>query len=119
MKEDIWEEGYVDYKPFGKEFAMPEGWKKHFSNNGHLKLGPIRKFYDAENAEELIYKYAAAAAWDLYRIGANARTGNPEYKQLEKENVRGIYFGNLMIHGQDFIVRFMIIIRSALCPIIL
>ena len=92
MKEDIWEEGYVDYKPFGKEFAMPEGWKKHFSNNGHLKLGPIRKFYDAENAEELIYKYAAAAAWDLYRIGANARTGNPEYKQLEKRKRTGHLF---------------------------
>lgn len=92
MKEDIWEEGYVDMKPYGTEYAMPKGWEKHFSNNGHWKLGPIREFYDARTPQELIYKYAAAAAQDLYRIGANARTGNPEWAQMEKRSRTGHLF---------------------------
>lgn len=92
MKEDIWEEGYVDTKPYGTEYAMPKGWEKHFSNNGHLKLGPIREFYDARTPQELIYKYAAAAAQDLYRIGANARTGNPEWLQNQKRSRTGHLF---------------------------
>ena len=76
MKEDIWEEGYIDTKPYGTEYAMPKGWERHFSNNGHWKLGPVREFYDARTPQELIYKYAAAAAQDLYRIGAR-KDGKP------------------------------------------
>ncbi len=92
MKEDIWEEGYIDTKPYGTEYAMPKGWERHFSNNGHWKLGPVREFYDARTPQELIYKYAAAAAQDLYRIGANARTGNPEWAQTEKRKRTGHLF---------------------------
>lgn len=92
MKEDIWEEGYIDTKPYGTEYAMPKGWERHFSNNGHWKLGPVREFYDARTPQELIYKYAAAAAQDLYRIGANARTGNPEWAQAEKRKRTGHLF---------------------------
>jgi hypothetical protein len=92
MKEDIWEENYADTKPFGKEFAMPEGWKNHFSNNGHLKLGKIEQYYSATKPQELIYKYAMAAAKDLYEIGAHARTGNPVHRAAEQRQCTGHMF---------------------------
>lgn len=92
MKDEIWEENYVDIKPFGTEYAMPEGWKHQLSNNGHLKLGPISHYYSARNVYELIYKYTAAAARDLYDIGARARMGNPPLRSLEKRRCTGHMF---------------------------
>lgn len=92
MKEEVWDDNYVDMKPFGTDYAMPVGWKNHLGNNGHLKLGKISNYYSARNVYELIYKYAAAAAQDLIDIGAHARTGNPAHKSLEKRQCTGHMF---------------------------
>ena len=92
MKEDIWDDSYVDIKPFGVEHAMPKGWKEELGNNGQLKLGPIDEYYSAENPRELIYKYSMAASQDLYAIGARARTGNPPHKAAEKRQCTGHLF---------------------------
>ena len=92
MGDHLWEEGYVDTKPFGVEYAMPDGWRRELSNNGHLKLGPVNDYYSARTPQEMIYKYGMAAAQDLYEIGARARTGNPLWKASEKRQCTGHLF---------------------------
>ena len=96
MKEDIWEEGYTDTKPFGCIYPMPKGWKKHLANNsldmGHLKFGRIEEYYSATNVKELIYKHTDAAAREMYEMILRSRTGNPPEKSTQPRNCTGRMF---------------------------
>ena len=92
MGEHLWDDDFVDTKPFGVEYAMPAGWQEELSNNGHLKLGPVDEYYSARTPQEMIYKYAMAAAQDLYEIGAHARTGNPPWRASERRQCTGHLF---------------------------
>jgi hypothetical protein len=96
MKEDIWDESFVDIKPFGCDFPMPSGWMKHLSNNsldmGHLKFGPIEEYYSARNVDELIYKHTAAAAQEMHKIVLRSRTGNPPGRSDDARQCTGHMF---------------------------
>jgi hypothetical protein len=76
MRDEIWDESYIDQKTYGTKYPMPEGWKKRLGNNGYWMLGKTDHFYSARNPYELIYKFAMAAAQDIYEILAKSRTGN-------------------------------------------
>ena len=89
MKEGIWEDGYVDTKPFGCAFPMPEGWRKRLGNHGERKFGPIGDYYSATNAKELVYKYTAAAGQDIYDMLTRSRKGNPVHKSHEERTCTG------------------------------
>lgn len=89
MKDEIWEEGYVDYRPFGTEFPMPSGWAKRLGNFGQKKLGPIDNYYSARNPYELIYKFTAAAGQDIYDMISRCRHGNPAWKSWEERACNG------------------------------
>ncbi|MDR3248450.1 MAG: hypothetical protein LBT39_06660 [Treponema sp.] len=96
MKEDIWEDGFVDIRPFGCEYPMPSGWQKHLSNMsrdmGHLKFGPIEEYYSARNVDELIYKHTAAAANEMHKIVLRSRTGNPPGRSDDMRQCTGHMF---------------------------
>jgi hypothetical protein len=87
--DDIWEDDYVDIKPFGCLKAMPKSWQRLVGNNGEEKFGPIWDYYAATNVKELVYKYTAAAGQDLYQMFARSRRGNPAYKSYEGQFCRG------------------------------
>ncbi len=89
MKDEIWEDGFVDYRPFGTRFPMPSGWAKRLGNFGEKKLGPIDRYYSAKNPYELIYKFTAAAGQDLYDMAARCRHGNPPWKSYEERACNG------------------------------
>ncbi len=89
IKDDIWEDGYIDYRPFGTEYPMPSGWAKRLGNFGQKKLGPIDNYYSAKNPYELIYKFTAAAGQDLYEMAARCRHGNPAWKSWEERACNG------------------------------
>jgi len=87
--EEIWEEGYVDTKPVGCEFPMPPGWRKRLGNHGQRKLGPIGDYYSASNAQELVYKFTAAAGQDISEMIARSRRGNPVHRSHEEQQCNG------------------------------
>lgn len=89
LGDDIWEDGYVDTKPFGCLKAMPAAWQRLVGNNGEEKFGPIWDYYAATNVRELIYKYTAAAGQDLYQMYARSRRGSPAHKSHEGQFCRG------------------------------
>jgi hypothetical protein len=89
LGDDIWEEGYIDYKPFGCVHPVPKSWKKLLKNNGEEKFGPIWDYYAAKSPRDLIYKFTAAAGQDIYQMYARSRRGNPAYKSYETPACRG------------------------------
>lgn len=84
----IWEDKYVDTKPFDCFKAMPKSWQCLVGNNGEEKFGPIWDYYAASNAKDLVYKYTAAAAQDIYQMYARSRRGNPAHKSHESQFCR-------------------------------
>jgi beta-galactosidase/beta-glucuronidase len=103
----IWEEGYIDYKPFGRVKPMPEGWKKLLTTSGEEKFGPIWDYYAATNVHELIYKYTAAAGQDIYQIYARSRRGNPAHKNYEGQFCRGQVFWKITDPWPNFYCAFI------------
>jgi hypothetical protein len=61
-KEDIWPSDYSPVYTHGKMLPFPEPWKKYMSTEGWKKTGPVELFYDADNAEQLIYRIGMAEA---------------------------------------------------------
>ena len=91
----IWEDGYVDIKPFGCVKAMPSTWRDLLGNFGEEKIGPIEDFYAATNPQELVYKYTAAACQDLYQMFARSRRGNPAYCAADNNTCQGFMIWKL------------------------
>ncbi len=89
MKDEAWDEGYVDIKPFGCQFPMPSGWRKRLGNHGERKLGPIGDYYSATDLRELVYKFTAAAGQDIYEMIARSRRGKPVHKSHEESQCTG------------------------------
>ena len=89
LGDEMWEEGYVDTKPFGRIKPMPDCWARLLGNNGEEKLGPVEDYYSATNAREMVYKFTAAAGQDLYNMYARARRGKPAYRASENNICQG------------------------------
>jgi len=61
-KEDIWPSNYSPVYAHGNKLPFPEPWKKYMSTEAWKKTGPVELFYDATNAEQLIYRIGMAEA---------------------------------------------------------
>ena len=59
--------------------VWPETWSQHNTNQGHLKVGAIEQFYDADHAEELIYNLGAAHSLYIKKDVERFRQGRPDY----------------------------------------
>jgi hypothetical protein len=74
---EIWPEGFSDLAVYGRRTCFPPALERRTNNYSREKLGPIERFYDAVDAESLIYKYAAAAGYSYYYNIVKLRRGKP------------------------------------------
>ncbi|HEY5466910.1 MAG TPA: glycoside hydrolase family 2 protein [Clostridia bacterium] len=86
---DLWPKGYTDITSFGVVKPMPATWVRRTMNFSERKFGPIEQFYDATDAESLIYKFAAAAGLSYYQTITNCRQGKPFYESAGARNCNG------------------------------
>jgi hypothetical protein len=79
VKGDLWPKGYDGKFRHEDEFPFPENWaaRTHHAAKGHIKTGPYWEFYDADNPEQLIYRFAQGYAKDLRRELEHVRMGSP------------------------------------------
>lgn len=78
-EKNIWPEGYADIASYGRENPFPPALRRRTNNFAETKLGPVERFYDATDAESLLYKYAAAAGYGYYDNITRLRRGKPAH----------------------------------------
>lgn len=80
VKGDIFPKGYTSLVKNDTELIMPRNWIERSSvgSLGQRKSGPYWEFYDADNAEDMVYKFAGAAGQELRRYGEMVRRGSTE-----------------------------------------
>lgn len=66
IKGDLWPKDYTGTFRYEDPYPMPLNWIRRTSvgNIGHIKTGPIGEYYDADNLDDFMYKFGAAAAKD-------------------------------------------------------
>ena len=77
---DIWPKGFTGQVLDGSSNSMPDTWleRSHISAQGQRKTGDYWEFYDAENAEDLLYRFGAAYGKEIRRYGEQVRIGSRE-----------------------------------------
>ncbi|MCJ7845394.1 MAG: beta-mannosidase [Blautia sp.] len=77
---DIWPKGFTGLVLDGSSNSMPDTWleRSHISAQGQRKTGDYWEFYDAENADDLIYRFGAAYGKEIRRYGEQVRIGSRE-----------------------------------------
>lgn len=76
-KDEIWPPGYsLLYTP-GSRLPYPETWLKYTASESWKKTGPVELFYDANNADELIYRIGMAEALYYQNTVEQQRRGRP------------------------------------------
>lgn len=93
--EELWPEEYDNSMPFGSGYPIPDSWKKRTINHFEKKTGPYELFYDATDAESLIYRLNAAAAYDIREIITKQRQGKPFYDSGGERHCSGHLFWKL------------------------
>ena len=83
-EDQLWPSDWTDRAPFGCTEFLPPAWQRRTMNHWAEKTGPFERFYDADRPEELVYKFNAAAAYDL-RMILNASRRGKEYAQAHNE----------------------------------
>lgn len=80
VKGDLFPEGYTSLVKNDTELIMPRNWIERSSvgSLGQRKSGPYWEFYDADNAEDMVYKFGAAAGQELRNYGEMVRRGSRE-----------------------------------------
>lgn len=73
--EELWPEGFQDIWTQSRRAFLPETWKKWMVPAAGTEYGMIQDYYDAENPEELIYKFGAAARDAMRFAIENCRRG--------------------------------------------
>lgn len=81
--------------PFGSSYPVPDSWKERTINNFEKKTGPYELFYDATDAESLVYRLNAAAAYDIREILTKQRQGKPFYESAGERRCNGHLFWKL------------------------
>lgn len=78
VRGDVFPEGYTSLVKNDTELIMPENWIERSSvgSLGQRKSGPYWEFYDADNVEDMIYRFGAAAGKELRRYCEMVRRGN-------------------------------------------
>ncbi len=75
--EDIFPEGYTTLSLHGNKLPYPETWLKYTTSESWKKTGPVELFYDADNAEQLIYRVGMAEALYYRNTIEQQRRGRP------------------------------------------
>ena len=88
-KEEIWPEGYSDLTSYGRDSEFPPALERRTNNYAQQKLGPIEQYYNATDAESLIYKYTAAAGYAYYHLITRLRRGKPFYDSTGSRRCAG------------------------------
>lgn len=78
-EEELWPAGYTGLQTKDSTLPWPATWDAHNTNQGALKLGPVEQFYDADNAEDLVYRIGAAHALYIRRDVERFRRGRPDH----------------------------------------
>lgn len=80
IKGEIFPENYTSLVKNDTELIMPRNWIERSSvgSLGQRKSGPYWEFYDADNAEDMVYKFGGAAGQELRRYGEMVRRGSAE-----------------------------------------
>ncbi len=78
--EKFWDGTWKDCALHGVDSPIPPTWHARTINHWAEKAGPVERFYDATDAQSLIYKYNAAAAYDVRMILHQSRRGKPFYR---------------------------------------
>lgn len=78
VKGDLFPEGYNSMVKNDTELIMPRNWIERSSVNslGQRKSGPYWEFYDADNIEDFIYRFGAAAGQELRKCAEQVRRGS-------------------------------------------
>ena len=87
--EELWPAGYQNVSTKRKPLAWPDTWNLHNTNDGAVKLGPVEHYYDAENAEELIYRIGMAHSEYIRREVERFRRGRSEADADKTRKTKG------------------------------
>lgn len=81
VRGDIFPEGYTSLVKNDTELIMPRNWIERSSvgSLGQRKSGPYWEFYDADNVEDMVYRFGAAAGQELRKYCEMVRRGS-EYE---------------------------------------
>jgi beta-mannosidase len=74
---DIWPADHSPIWKHGSRYPWPETWSKYTSAISWLKTGPVELFYDATNAEELVYRLGMAESKYYQETIERQRRGRP------------------------------------------
>lgn len=85
----FWDGAWQDRALPGRHSPIPPSWYARTINHWEEKAGPVEQFYDASDARSLIYKYNAAAAWDVRKILHQSRRGKPHYRSEGDRQAHG------------------------------
>jgi beta-mannosidase len=75
---------------FWRDIPVPETWKPHLSAFSPADLGNIQNYYDAKDADSLLYRYAACACDAYQEAIENAKRGRPSYAALQPRKTQGL-----------------------------
>ncbi len=87
--EELWPDGYTAKVTRREKLRWPESWCRHNTNFGHLKLGPIEHYYDADTPEEMVYRIGAAHAEYIRRQVERFRRGYGAESAEKKRVTKG------------------------------
>ena len=78
VKGDLWPKGYDGKFHHEDTFPFPNNWAVRTCHRvrGEIKTGPYWEFYDADNEDQLIYRFAAAYGKDLRKELERIRMGS-------------------------------------------
>jgi hypothetical protein len=87
--EDIWPEGHSPLYTYPSTLPWPESWMEYTGAISERKTGPVEEFYDADSAEELVWRLGAASGVYYRRTIEKFRQGRPADRPDGKRNAEG------------------------------
>lgn len=98
IKGDVWPEGYTGKLTKECIYPFPDTWvqRTFIPAQGFLKTGSYWEYYDAENAEDHLYRFGAAAADRLRRTIERVRQGKDEGERYAKKRTKGYFACKLL-----------------------
>ncbi|GHV47152.1 beta-mannosidase [Spirochaetia bacterium] len=98
IKGDLWPAGYDGKFRHEDAFPFPDNWSERtcFRVRGEIKTGPYWEYYDADNAEQLSYRFAAAYSKDLRKELERIRMGSPNGDVPQSKRSKGLFSCKLL-----------------------
>ena len=78
-----------------KKVGIPDSWWRRAASFFASECGPLERFYDAENVEELIYRINAATACFFREDLERVRRGKPYHAAQEARRCQGYFYVKL------------------------